>query len=413
LCFRPLLLSVATLGLAAFSAGAVFAQTAKDLSPGQTVPSSFQPLGIQLGSFLVYPSMIVETEFDDNIFRTEEDPVFDKIVKFMPAIGINSDWAVHGVSAEAHADVGNFIDTNKEDYEDYGASVSGRLDVIPDEAFVSVRIAGDWDHEARGTADDPGSALGPTEFIQGIGEAVAEYRPDQFLFRVTGQVLGLDFQNNGDVNNNDRDRVQFLVKPRVGFEFQPGTMIFVETWYDKREFIHTPDDSGVDRSSEGFRFLGGATVDLGELTFIELSAGWFIQEFEDPTLSKSSGFDFEGIVYWAITDVMTFTAGLGRATQDTTSADASSVVTSSIRTRLEWEAQDNLLFFSDLNYANSAFEGESERVDDQIDFGLGTQYFFHENFFAGFAYQFSIRESSEIGSDFINNRWIARIGAQI
>ena len=403
---------LAAAGALALASGA-FAQTAKELSPGETVPANYAPIGIQAGSFLIYPSMVTETEFDDNIFRTEDDEIFDKIVKFQPSLSISSDWAVHALGASIGADIANFIATPQENYEDFNGSLSGRLDILPDELFISALVTGEKKHEGRGTADDPGTGVGPNKLVEGAAEVTAEYNPDQFLFRLTGEVRGLDFFNNGAISNKDRDRILYLLKPRVGFEFQPGTTIFAETWYDKREFINTPDDTGFDRSSEGFRFLGGVTLDLGEITFVELSAGYFIQDFEDPALSQSSGFDFEGTVYWAITDVMTLTGALGRATQDTTAPDASSVVTSSIRLRLDWEADDNLLLTSTLTYFNAAFEGESDRIDDQVEFGMGLQYFFHENFYAGFEYDFTIRESNTDGADFINNRWIARIGAQI
>ncbi len=407
----------ATAGLAALAVLALIpdasAQTAKDLSPAETVPANFEPIGIQVGSFLVYPSMVTETEFDDNIFRTENDEVFDKIIRLKPSLSINSDWAVHAVGVTIGADIGSFIANPRENYEDFKGSISGRLDVLPDELFVSAVVTGEKKHEGRGTADDPGIGAGPNKLIEGAAEFTAEYNPDQFLFRLSGEVRGFDYFNNGSISNKDRDRIRYLLKPRVGFEFQPGTTIFAETWYDRREFINTPDDTGFDRSSEGYRFLGGVTLDLGEITFVELSAGYFIQDFEDPALAQSSGFDFEGALTWAITDVMTLTGALGRATQDTTAADASSVVTSSIRLRLDWEAQDNLLVTSKLTYFNAAFEGTSDRVDNQVEFGLGAQYFFHENFYAGFEYDFTIRESNAIGADFINNRWIARIGAQI
>ncbi len=199
-----------------------------DVPRGETVTSrsrpEFDPLGATMGSFLVLPSIVVEQRYDDNIFATDGDEEDDFITRILPRLNIRSDWSNHALNFESGAAIGRYWDNDDEDYEDYYAGASGRLDIRRSTQF-RVRSRYEHLHEDRGSPDDVGGK-DPTELdVSTLG---AELFHD--FGRLNGTVGGsfrrvsfddVDAAMGPDIVQHDRDRDRTEGFVRVGYDISP------------------------------------------------------------------------------------------------------------------------------------------------------------------------------------------------
>src|SRR5262245_16215945 len=60
----------------------------------------YDPNGLRLGGFLLYPELSVQSVYDSNVFADENHTHDDVIFTATPAFRLQSDWNVHMLGAE-------------------------------------------------------------------------------------------------------------------------------------------------------------------------------------------------------------------------------------------------------------------------------------------------------------------------
>src|SRR5258708_24184918 len=93
--------------LCALFAGAALAQD--EVQRGDTVTTrprpDYDPLGIRLGSFLLFPQFGLQESFDSNIFATQNAAKGDFITSLDPSLDLRSNWNNHALNfhADSHS----------------------------------------------------------------------------------------------------------------------------------------------------------------------------------------------------------------------------------------------------------------------------------------------------------------------
>ena len=85
------------------------------------------PLGMRLGSFLLFPDLKVSEFYDDNILFSESDTEDDFVTEIAPSLALVSDWEHDLLSLEARAAIGRYAQHTNQNYEDYGTSLKSRF----------------------------------------------------------------------------------------------------------------------------------------------------------------------------------------------------------------------------------------------------------------------------------------------
>jgi len=101
-----------------------------------------EPLGVRAGSFLFFPKVEVQEEYNSNIFATKNNTKDDFITSIAPELSIESDWNNHAVNFTAGGDFGFYANksgsgpaTSDQNYQDWNVSTDGRLDATRDIAL--------------------------------------------------------------------------------------------------------------------------------------------------------------------------------------------------------------------------------------------------------------------------------------
>lgn len=417
-CAAALAGAALALGLAATGA---WAQSARDFSVKQRPRPEFQPLCVptDLGlsgedgasGFLVCPKLKMSTVYEDNVFRVDEDEEDDISVRAAPQVAVRSNWANHAVSLLARGEVSRYADLTNNDWEDFEARLRGRLDIREDLYAVARGSYGRF-HEDRGDPDAAPGIAGVNQYFQARESLQLTYQPTDLEFRLEARGTQYDWQDNGPIDNDGRDRGEYETALRAGMEFREEFLIFVEPSYNIRRYRLARDAAGFDRDSQGFEVRAGVRYDVTGLTYLEASAGYFRQTFEDPRFETADGVAVGVDMTWNPTDLVTVDLSVGRSVEETTQLGVSSIVRSRAGAGLQYEIAYDLLFDGFASYRLDDFRGTS-REDESLLGRAGLTYLMNEYLSWGLRYTYNERTSTLSGAGFTSNTAMVTVRGQL
>lgn len=400
----------------------VSAQTAEQDSVQNRARPDFDPIGIELdeflglvglvsdktieqkssplSSFVLKPSFGITGIHDSNIFLTENNTVSDQRIEYRPQVTIQSDWGRHSFAFTAFGLLGRYIENPREDFDDYQVQASGRLDIYDNKKFeVLTGVA--QRHEERDEEDDPGQGFRPTISFNTFANLTFEYLADVFLTRLKFDVEYQDFKNRDGINNDVRDEMIIETSLRLGYEFTPGTTVFVEPNADFRIFDQERDGAGNLQDNWAVGSLLGMTVDVTGVTFLEFGVGFEYRSFEDPLFDSEFNFDLSVRHIWNVTDLVSVTTDIERTFEDSATPGVSGVTEYNLSTVADYEFLDNVIFSAGIGLSFSE-TNQTNRQDIDISPTLGVQYLINENWTARLDLGYTTRDSNVAGESYDN-----------
>lgn len=400
----------------------VSAQTAEQDSVQNRSRPDFDPIGIELdellgivglvsdktieqkssplSSFVVKPSFGVTGIYDSNIFLTENNAVGDKRVEYRPQVTIQSDWGRHSFSVTAFGLFGRYVENTDENFDDYQVQSSGRLDIY-DNKKLELQAGVAQRHEERDEEDDPGRGFKPTVSFNKFANLTFEYLADVFLTRFKFDVEHQDFKNSDGLNNDVRDETIIETSLRLGYEFTPGTTVFVEPNGDIRIFDQSRDGAGNLQDNWAVGSLVGMTIDVTGVTFLEFGVGFEYRSFEDPFFGSEFNFDFSVRHIWNVTDVVSLTTDIERSFEDSATPGVSGVTEYNLTSVVDYEFLDNIIVSGGIELSLSE-TGQTNREDFTVGPTLGVQYLVNENWTAQLDLGYTTRSSNVAGESYDN-----------
>ncbi len=366
------------------------------------------PLGIRVGSFLLFPKLTLEQSYNDNIYATSDDETDDFITNIRPEVSLESDWTNHALNLAAGLDQGLYFSNDNADYTDWFTRATGRLDVTRD---INVE-GGAGFKRAHEDPDDPNFGGGeyPEYYFQ--TDAFLRYNQQfgRFLATVDGTFARLDYENaKGGIQNQDRDINIFQGGVRVGYEFQPNYQAFVRASGNRRVYDTTPDDAGRTRDSSGYAVVTGLAVDLTGVLFGDVFVGYREQFYDNSGEDDFSGPTFGLSLGWNVTPLTTITARVEQTVQETTDNNASAYVLTVGSLSVDHELLRNLLLNANGSVGEEDYEGASQ-TDMIYTAGVGIRYLMNRHLYATLAYRFSQRDGDNSNDDYSQN--LIRIGVE-
>ena len=380
---------------------------------GQTVQErprpEVDPRGIRVGSFLLYPAVTGEIEYDSNIFALDKaiaTVIDDVIFVVRPEVVLESNWSRHQLNFWAAADLGFYESNSTEDYEDFDFGLDGRIDFKRE---TNLTIDGRFQHlhEDRGSPD-AGSGINPTEYDRITNNIVFYHAQNRFSIQLRSGLTFYDFDDALAappiflINHDDRDRLEWLGTGRAGYDISNGVRVFIIGYYDHRDYDHIVDDFGFNRDSRGYSIGGGITIELtGKLSF-EGFVAHQKQNWVDPTLM-----DISGIVWWVegtwlptgLTTVRVFTR---RTIDETTIPGSSGFFKTEGGIIIDHELMRSLIATAHITYRVWNYRGLT-RNDKYILPGAELAYLMNRNFKFVFGWNMKDRDSNIFGQDYVQH----------
>ena len=367
-----------------------------------------------LSSFNILPSLAFDVSHTDNLYRAATDRRSDFITVTRPAVRIVSDWDNHSLNFYAKGDIGRHKRTRTEDFEDHKVELVGRIHV-DDFDSISAEVSGERSHEQRGELDDPGLGFGPTSVdTYKLGGTYERRVPDGVLFRPHFAVSRYRFENNGTINNADRWRDDYEFLARLGYEFIPGTTLFVQPRYTALEYRQRTDRSGQNRNTQLLEFLAGATWDASAITFLEAGIGLLGARFDDPAFSDSTKPTARLELTWNATPVVSVKSSIARTFSPTARAGLAGTLNTSFESSVDWEARYNVILGIGFGYqVEDLIDSVPEQSRQTNRLALTGRWLINEYFFT----QGEVSRTSRTGDlptdELRENRAVVTVGAQL
>jgi hypothetical protein len=388
---------------------------------GQTVENrprpQYDPLGVRAGSFVLFPTLTVQEQYESNIYATSNNEDDDFITRILPNLRLQSDWNNHALVVETGGDFGFYADHSDEDFQDYYIATRGRVDIRRSTVLrlgAGVRHL----HESRESPDDPGPNVAeePTQFNLYSAETSLRHDFGRINATLGGEFDRYSFDDpdavgGGEVIEHDRDRNVYTGTLRVGYEIQPSYEAFILGSYNKRVYDGNEVGTGIDRDSKGFGVAAGMEVDFGGVIFGDFFAGYRYQDYEDSSLDSIDGVGGGADLTWNVTELTTITALLSSDIRETTTPGASGRLVSTGEIGVDHELRRNIILSGNVGITRDDYQGTS-RTDWIYRAGPDLTYLINRYLRASLGYEFVKRDSDVSDEDFTNHVVLVRLGLQ-
>lgn len=386
------------------------------LERGQTVRDrprpDYDPNGIRLGAFNLFPELIFDIAYDDNIRAVEKDSdVYwdDTIFVIVPELALESDWTRHELGGGARARVVRYDEYDFQDFTDYEFWVDGRLDMR--DSWLSAAVNLDRLNEPFSSPNIRQDALAPTQYADDSIELVYRFAPSRLFLQAELELTQLDFDDDTVVvfdlagnpvgtdkeSNDDRDRDITDFRLRGGYRVTPSTGMFLQGRVYDFDYKTDLDRFGNEnRDQNGYDAVVGAELDFSGVTFGEVYAGYRNIDFESDDYQQQDGPLIGAEVNWNVTQLTTITLGADQQLRGTTVEGSSGIEALALSVDVDHELLRNVMLTLELSGTREDFlNTDNGRKDDIYRFRLGAEYAITRNWGLNGGYTYLKRESND------------------
>ncbi len=385
--------------------------------------NAYQPLGIKVGSFLLFPKLEADEQLNDNIYATSA--ATGRTASFVqllaPTLDLRSQWSLHELDFFARGGFGFYSADSGLNFQDVSVGANGRIDIQRD---WNVYGGGSFTHghEELGTPNTISGTSQPSFYNQVTANAGYYQAFNRLSLRLDGRMDNYNYLNNnqgpaqGFILNSDRNRTEFREALRIGYEFSPGYQVWARGGLNQRTYATVPYAFGLNRNSNGWEALGGVTIDFGGITSVEAFGGYLQQNYVSGQFSTVSAAAFGLTGYWNPIRELWVKPFLRRTVDDSSLANAASYLNTAFGLDVTYDLRPNVRVEGHGDYSIADYTAISfgnGRYDQYYNFRASLLYLPTRNFFVGPEYRFVHRTSNQFNSDYDQNIVMLRLGAQL
>jgi len=297
--------------------------------------------------------------YESNVFRTERDPDSGYFWNVRPGIVLNGSTGKHSFSLGYEGDYRKYPEYSSEDFYDHRVFASANLDLT---RKVDVNLRGQiwWGHDPRGSMGarviNPGD-LDTWREARVTGELV--YGREITRAQV---IPWIEFTQMRYLNNNqsDRDYNTQGFGARGRWRFNPRFFGLAEAGFI--DIDHTDPSNGLDRNETNL--LVGFGWQATAKTSGEILVGVLHQNFDDPTRSDTTNFDWNASVFWSPKPYSKVTAFTRRTTREDPSGGQGTFLSNTLGA--EWRHAFSQRLELNTGFEYSLAEYDSPRRDKYL-----------------------------------------------
>lgn len=337
--------------------------------------AEYHPVGLRMGSLQLFPKVVFQAGWDNNLFASNTDQISDQFWTIKPGFRLQSRQDGYSFDFDANAILGRYQNHESEDYDDYTFSLRSRIR-LSHASDISFSMRHAILHQDRRSIEAE-NGLSPTEYdLTSVG---LQYRRwgGRFSVQWDGGLARADYNDVptllGTINNDDRDRDDRSTTLRLGYQFASNREIFLKTKYDQRDYELALDDNGLGRDSVGYGLALGMLKDVPGMFRIQAFVGAERRNYEDERLDDHTNLWLGGRLDWNVSGVTSVSMFTNRKFEDTTLANSSGYSATQVGIALDHEIMKNLVVHLELSAQNNDYE-KIERNDDLFQVNVEAEY---------------------------------------
>ena len=305
---------------------------------------AYDAAGLDLGSFLVYPSVETKLTYDDNVYDSDVDRRSDENLVISPKIRVQSQWARNSLALTAGADIQRYRALHTQNNNQYSFAADGRFDISRAVA-LSVDTSYGRYTEPRGSLGDVVIGGEPGRYDHATAAATATAQTGDVLLTASE---GVEYYNYLPIRLNDslvsqdyQDRIAYSAGLRGDYSVGPGLRVFVSGSDNIQRY--QSEFGGINQNSHGISVLSGIAFGLTELISGEVGVGYLSQSYAQPSFGTVAGVTYSGKIVWNPTTLLTVTLNGNRTLQQSPLFDQAGVLEDSAGMKVDYEFLRNLL----------------------------------------------------------------------
>jgi hypothetical protein len=344
----------------------------------QVVPvkDAFEPLGVNIGTFLLRPSIEVTRGWDTNPSRqpSGQGSAFTTVE---PSLQLRSQWSRHAFGADLR---GSFTD--------YDQLPSSNRPLVDAKIFTRIDVSRDThiDTESRFllSTDYPGSPNLPADIAKlpiytsyGTTAGLTQ-RFNRFELSGKASVDRTEYQDSKltdgtTSSNHDRDYDQYGGQVRASYEVWPGVKPFAELGGDTRLHDLPFDRNNFQRDSRALAPKVGTSFELTRILTGEVSVGYLTRHYQDPSLQDLRGVVADASLVWAASGLTKATLTANSRADELVVAGASGVLRRDIALQVDHAFRRWLIGTVKVGYGFDDYVG-LDRADTRVSLGSAITY---------------------------------------
>jgi hypothetical protein len=383
--------------------GAEAVSTAEEDLPVMSRPRpEFDPIGIPVSSFLLFPQLSLDGSYDTNVLRTPTNDQSDYFFTIAPSFRMTSQWNRHMLEFYGGLSDYQYLKITQENLADWNFGADGRYDIAGGSSVFANGSISEL-HELLSSPNTVGNQKSPNRYYDDHAEVDATVQPSLLGFSAGGIFDRYDYLNTpliggGLINNTDRDFDDYQGYAKAFYDFSPGYSGFLRGTYESRDFDQFLDRTGLHRASTGYRMDGGVDLQVTHLISGEVYLGYLKYDFMAP-LVDVSGIDYGVKLDWLATPLITVHLFGGRSLSQVILANASIQDNKQIGVSADYELRRNIIVQAHAIYVQSSYPGIT-RQDTAPDLGIGVKYLLNRHFSFDATYDYTDRTSDVSGASF-------------
>ncbi|WP_330083946.1 outer membrane beta-barrel protein [Methylocystis iwaonis] len=333
----------------------------------------YDPLGVAVGSTLLFPFVQTSGGYDDNPNRLSAsyNPRGSTLFRGEGGLRVKSDWSRHSLEGELRGGYSEYFDYPTASRADAQGAMTARYDLTTDTA-LDLRGRLQLDTQRPGapaiSADQSSVYVVNRPIILGVG---TQGGVTQKFSRIEVSLRGTydrvwyqdaQYSNGTTLNLASTSYNDFGALLRTSYEVTPDLKPFVEGTLDKRIHDSPVDPYGFYRDSTGYTIRGGATFNVTEMVKGEISGGYGQRNYADFRLAELRGPVIDAALIYTPSALTTLTLRGSTTMNETTLAYASGVLTRSITATLSHDLMRNL----NITFTGNYFTNDYQSSDSPI-----------------------------------------------
>ncbi|MDE1173254.1 MAG: outer membrane beta-barrel protein [Parvibaculaceae bacterium] len=373
----------------------------------------YDPEGVRLGSFILYPTLQESMKYSDNVYATKDDKKGDFSVVSNPQVALLSNWSRHSLKIQGGWTNYTYFKETALNRNDFSLNAAGQLDITRD-ANLTLRGGVAQLHEEPGASGAPTDASEANKYTLVTAGAGYNQRFNRVTSALTGDFQSYTYDNvssfSGDkILESDRNYDQYNVDWRVGYDVSPNVNVYLKPGYNWVNYTNQPG-SEASRSSDGYTIAAGVQFAVSQLIIGDVYGGYQRQSYD---AYKNLSLPYYGAnVTWYATSLTTVRFGAGSAINQTNVADAQGYLAQTVGLGIDHELLRNVILSADGAYESDDYKS-SPRTDDYWRGGLQVNYLIDRNFAVGIGYTIIDRNSTINNLDYTSNKIGLLLRAQL
>ncbi len=298
----------------------------------------FDPVGVQVGAFVLRPAVELTRGYDTNAARTSNGTgSWFSVVA--PELKLNSNWQRHELTADLRGSYTTYDRVSSLNRPNVDSKVTGRVDVtnntrldLEGHVLVGTDFLGSPNIQANLAKLPIFETFGGTA---GIGqrfnrlEVVLKGGADRTVYQAS------TFTNGSTESNDDRNYNRPNVDLRTNYELTPGVKPYLEFGADTRLHDLAVDRFGQQRDSDGRFAKAGSSFEFSRIFTGDVAIGYLTRSYKDPRLPDIAGLTVDSSLTWLATALTTVKLTAATTVNETTLAGISGVFSRDITLQVE------------------------------------------------------------------------------